>query len=146
MDFDEIYDRWEKKGSKKNKASKGDWLNAYPPPENTKNEYSEYPTDLGNERRRLRTMKPQATLDLHGYTTNEAKQLIDQFLKDSVGWGLQKVLIIHGKGNHSDNGSVLPRFVADYLSTHPLAGENKLSDRNQGGSGARWVILRQRSR
>ena len=90
-------------------------------------------------------MEPQAVLDLHGFTSDDAVGEINRFLEQSFRTGLQKVLIIHGKGNHSENGAVLAKVAAECVSKHPLAGENALSAGKDGGRGSRWVVLRQRS-
>jgi len=91
-------------------------------------------------------MEPQAVLDLHGFTADEAAREIDKFLTESFKAGLRKVIIVHGKGIHSSGEGVLSKLTEERVSKHPLAGENSLSKGPEGGSGARWVILRQRSR
>ena len=121
------------------------WIDMFPPPED------EHPVEhdaqwKARRRKQLLAMTPQATLDLHGITSNDAVSEINDFLDRSYKAGLQKVLIIHGKGNHSANGGVLPKVAAECVSRHPLAGENGLSAGKDGGRGSRWVILRQRSR
>ena len=98
-------------------------------------------------RRRLRAMAPQRSLDLHGKTAAEARALVHGFLRQAHSDGLEKVLIVHGKGLHSEGGdSVLKRTVQDVLRESRLAGETGVPPRELGGSGGTWVILRYRSR
>lgn len=96
----------------------------------------------GEERSKLLRMAPQAFLDLHGMTRDEAWSALERFFTDSRRRELRKVLIIHGKGNHSGNRAVLPELVSTYLRRSPHAGESGKADRQNGGSGATWVILR----
>ncbi len=133
-------------GAKGNRAREMEqWIDRFPPPDDMQTEERD---DQRNARRRkqLLDMMPQAVLDLHGLTSAEAIGEINRFLEQSYKTGLQKVLIIHGKGNHSENGGVLAKIAADCISKHPLAGENALSAGRDGGRGSRWVVLRQRSR
>ena len=94
------------------------------------------------EKRRLRAMRPQAEIDLHGMTLEEAYGALVTFFDDAVRREYQKVLIIHGKGNHSQNGPVLARFVQKFLETHAHAGETGHPKGRDGGTGSTWVILK----
>lgn len=101
-------------------------------------------TQLDNlaEKRRLRAMRQQAEIDLHGMTLEEAYGALVTFFEDSVRRKYQKILIIHGKGNHSQNGPVLVRFVQKFLETNSHAGETGHPKGRDGGSGSTWVILK----
>jgi len=77
----------------------------------------------------------------------EALERADSFLEEARASGFRKVLIIHGKGNHShDGGAVLKTAVRAHIHNHPLTGEVGVPDRSMGGEGALWVAMRQRSR
>ena len=93
-------------------------------------------------RRRLRRKKPDASLDLHGKTRDEAWLAMDGFFRLSQQQGLEKLLIIHGKGNHSRGETALKRVVRDYIERCAFAGESGQADALQGGSGATWVLLK----
>lgn len=137
MDFGKILDQWEK--------SHGD----IDPPETEREIFDlndGQHRQKGLERKKLKTMKPQARLDLHGQTAEEAELLLDIFIRDSVRQGLSKVQIIHGKGNHTPAEPVLPRLVRRYIEQSPHCGEFGYAQGNEGGKGAVWVTLRQRSR
>ncbi len=96
----------------------------------------------GELRSFLRRLSPEDEIDLHGRTIIEAEHLLSDFIKQSKKNGLRKVLIIHGKGNHSQNGPVLSGWVRGYLESSPLCGETGSPDRRDGGRGATWVILK----
>ena len=90
-------------------------------------------------------MDPQSTLDLHGENKAESTELIQDFLDDSVSHGLRKVSIITGKGLHSETGSgVLRELTESILSSSPLVLETSSAPINKGGSGAIWIILKEK--
>lgn len=99
--------------------------------------------------KKLKTMMHQDQIDLHGYTLEAALAELQEFLAASSRQGLRKVLVIHGKGYHSDGKPVLAGAVRRYLESCPLAGQLLVPPAKYGGSGALWVMLRgggQRSR
>jgi len=105
-----------------------------------------------NHKRRIRLLhkRPEAALDLHGLTCEEAWTALQNFFGNSRQKGLEKVLIIHGKGNHwasdSSNAGVLRDLSRRFIETCPFAGESGNPSAKEGGSGATWVILKQSTR
>jgi len=97
------------------------------------------------EAARLRHAKPQASLDLHGRTATEAQVLLLEFLGSSSRAGLDKVLVIHGKGIHSDSGPILSDLVRVVLEESGLAGSFGPADKENGGRGATWVLIRKKA-
>lgn len=95
---------------------------------------------------RLRVLQPQASLDLHGMTARDAERELVRFLAVSASRGLEKVLVIHGKGNHSKGDQVLGSVVRRVLESSEIAGSFGHPDRKSGGSGATWAVLRARPR
>ena len=93
-------------------------------------------------RSRLRNKKPDAELDIHGLTRDEAGKALEVFFNDSKGKGLEKILIIHGKGNHSTGEAVLKRIVMEFIEHCPFAGESGRGKSATGGEGATWVLLK----
>lgn len=94
-------------------------------------------------------MPVDAALDLHGMTAAEAESALAAFFDDARARRCSKVLIVHGKGLHSQGEAVLGRLVARWLERRPEAGRHGHPDRTQGGNGATWVLLKgadQRSR
>jgi len=157
MDFGEILEKWEA-GRKQQTISKrrepvddggfAQQIERYLPKEADWEQLigeKELPdTDPVLRRSTLRRIAPEAEIDLHGMTRDEAVTALDRFFREAASRDLQKVLIIHGKGNHSDkDGAVLPDVVREYLQYSPIAGESGQADRSLGGSGATWVILKE---
>ncbi len=101
-------------------------------------------TERGFESRRLAVLKAQAVLDLHGMTGVEAEVAIADFLGSASRGGLEKVLLIHGKGLHSAGAPVLKKAARRALESHPLAGRFGEASKADGGSGALWVLIKRK--
>jgi len=95
------------------------------------------------KRHRLRNKKPDAELDIHGKSRDEAWQELEVFFGGAKEKGFEKILIIHGKGNHSPGESVLKRVVMDFIERCPFAGESGKGKSAVGGEGATWVLLKE---
>jgi DNA-nicking Smr family endonuclease len=93
-------------------------------------------------RRRLLGKAPDASLDLHGLTRDEAWVSLETFFETARRQGFEKLLVIHGKGNHSEGDAVLKQTVRQFLEQCPFAGETGPGSRELGGSGAVWVLLK----
>ena len=106
-------------------------------------EEQDVPVSAQENRRRLRNKKPDAELDIHGKTRAEAWQDLELFLNGAKEKGLEKVLIIHGKGNHSADEPVLNRLVMEFIEHCPFAGESGKGKASAGGEGATWVLLKE---
>lgn len=149
MSFKSILEEWESRQNARNKpdckegdfaSAMNEWLDAYPPEEKDEMHSRK---GTGYSRYKVKRMAPQASLDLHGHTYEEACMETDSFLRRCRDKGYRKVLIIHGKGLHSEKGvSVLKKKIRQYLQKHPLAGELKVPDQQTGGDGAIVVYLR----
>ena len=100
---------------------------------------------FGERRRRLLRKKPDASIDLHGLTGDEAWTALETFFEDSRRKGYEKVLVIHGKGNHLSGGTegVLRDLARRFIEACLFAGESGQSAARDGGSGATWVILKE---
>ena len=154
MDFGKIYEQWEKQGKRDKKGSPRrdleKWLDANPIPPGAvegRDEDEIHPSRKKAARRaELRKMDPEDSVDLHGMTAEDALRTLKGFLESSRKRGLRKVLVIHGRGIHSREPAVLPGKVRDFIERSVLTGEYGYADKRHGGSGATWVILRQRSR
>lgn len=91
----------------------------------------------------LRAMPPEARIDLHGLTRDDAWSRLESFVADCVSRGLRKILIVHGKGNHSRGSDpVLGRLVRTFIERHERLGSSGHPGHNQGGTGATWVIIK----
>lgn len=155
MNFAKILDEWEnssrstagtEKGSPDHTSLMEKWIDSdsfwdsYDKGEN----YREI--DKAELRAALRKMEPEAEIDLHGFTVEEALNVLEHFIREASQRGLRKVLIIHGKGNHSKESPILPGAVLRYLQQSSLCGETGAAERRLGGAGATWVIVRPKSK
>ena len=77
-------------------------------------------------------------LHLIGKTTEEARDLLEEYLDDAFLAGLPSVRIIHGKGT-----GAVRRAVQDVLSAHPLVVEHRPGSSSEGGAGATVALLGQ---
>jgi DNA-nicking Smr family endonuclease len=85
----------------------------------------------------------QAELDLHGMTSNEAREQVVAFLNECVKRGLRCVRVIHGKGLRSKNKEpVLKLKVANWLRQRDEILAFCQAQPADGGSGAAIVLLR----
>jgi DNA-nicking Smr family endonuclease len=101
------------------------------------------PESAAEKRRRLLRQKSDARIDLHGLTRDEAWDALESFFARSRSRGFEKVLIIHGKGNHrSSSTAVLKKTVRDFIDRCPAAGESGYSGAREGGTGSTWVLLK----
>ncbi|MCR4632159.1 MAG: Smr/MutS family protein [Treponema sp.] len=96
------------------------------------------------DRSYLVNMKPEAILDLHGLHQDEAEQRLNSFVGDCLRRGLKKILIIHGKGIHTTGTDpVLGKLVRSFIEHDKRCGmSGHPKTKQEGGSGATWVILK----
>jgi DNA-nicking Smr family endonuclease len=88
-------------------------------------------------------VQPAGALDLHGLTRDEALARTRVFLAHAARQGWPVVLLITGKGLHSQEGPVLRREVERLLATScDLVLEWGVAPRRHGGSGALAVFLK----
>jgi DNA mismatch repair protein MutS2 len=76
-------------------------------------------------------------LHLLGRTTDEARDLVEQYLDDAFMAGLASVRLVHGKGT-----GALRKTVRDLLSAHPLVESFREGAPAEGGSGATVAALK----
>jgi DNA mismatch repair protein MutS2 len=76
-------------------------------------------------------------LHLLGRTTDEARDMVEQYLDDAFMAGLASVRLVHGKGT-----GALRKTVRDLLSAHPLVESFRDGAPAEGGSGATVAALR----
>ncbi len=110
--------------------------------------------DLENKNNNLNTTK---SLDLHGFTLDDANKKVESFLIDCFNQEVSKVIIVTGKGLHSQNDKdpyiskkfgILKNSVPDFIRNNPSLmskiksiTEAEISD---GGSGAFYVFLKKK--
>jgi DNA-nicking Smr family endonuclease len=159
MDFGDILDAWDKQTARAGKKQRAgvsggkaeaavvDPLTAWLRINGVYDKDAESPEAeeqrAAERRRRLRTKKPDAILDLHGLTRDEAWAAMEIFFEESRRKDMEKVLLIHGKGNHSEGEAILKRAVLQFIEKCPYAGESGQPNAEFGGSGATWVLLKE---
>lgn len=105
-------------------------------------------------RMRRGKLVPEARIDLHGLTLDEARPRLVSFVLSSRAAGRRLVLVITGKGRDLDRGEPIPmrrgilrHQVPHWLATPPLAPavlQVREAHRRHGGSGAFYVYLRRK--
>ena len=105
------------------------------------------------KRNKLKTITK--SLDLHGYTLNDANLAVEKFILDSFAGGANKLIIVTGKGIHSDTKkdpyvskdlSILKYSVPDFIlknkSLMTLINGIQEARIEDGGSGAFYIFLK----
>ena len=132
--------------SKISDKDKKDWNNFLEKNEKLPNK------DLGKKENRLNIIK---SLDLHGYTLDEANKKVENFLIDCFNQKVSKVIIVTGKGLHSQNDKdpfiskkfgILKNSVPDFIKNNSklMTKIKSITDAEvtDGGSGAIYVYLK----
>ncbi len=94
--------------------------------------------------RRIRQglIRPEASLDLHGYRQAEAHAALDAFLADASARGQRMLIIVHGQGYRSVGEAVLKPLVQRWLAQQPSVLAWCPAQPRDGGGGASYVYLR----
>ena len=95
------------------------------------------------------------SIDLHGYTLDEANKTIENFIKESFSQNINKLIVVTGKGLHSENEkdpyvskdlSILKYSVPEFISNNPelMSMINEITDAKieDGGTGAFYIFLK----
>tara|TARA_B100001741_G_scaffold98984_1_gene81124 strand:+ start:69 stop:488 length:420 start_codon:yes stop_codon:yes gene_type:complete len=136
-----------KKISEKDKK---DWLNFLKSDEKLKNK------DLNTNKN---TSPNNKTIDLHGFTLEEANKKIEKIINDAYEKDVSKVIVVTGKGIHSNvekdpyvskDLSILKFSVPDYIENNSELMkkilEIKDADKEDGGSGAFYIYLKRKKK
>jgi DNA-nicking Smr family endonuclease len=95
------------------------------------------------------------SIDLHGYTLDEANRSIENFIIKSHQEDINKLIVVTGKGIHSQNEkdpyvskdlSILkysvPEFISNNKNLMKIIYEMKDANIEDGGSGAFYIFLK----
>jgi len=95
------------------------------------------------------------SLDLHGYTLEEANKKVEEFINNSYLNNVKKLIIVTGKGLHSNNYenpyvskdlSILKYSVPEYITKNKSLMkkiiEIKEANIKDGGSGSFYIYLK----
>ena len=101
--------------------------------------------------------KKTRSLDLHGKSLDEANKIIETFIRKSYEENVQKLIIVTGKGLHSDNEKnpyvskdlgilkySIPEFLKNNSELMEIISEIKDASINDGGSGAFYIFLKKK--
>lgn len=95
-------------------------------------------------------IRPQQTIDLHGFTLDQAHRRLCDEIAHASDSGDRCVIVIHGKGHHSTPGALtIKEALVDWLEEPPLADQvigNALAQPRDGGGGASYLLLREEVR
>lgn len=97
-------------------------------------------TELGR-----RGIAPEATLDLHGHSSDAAERALVKFVRAQHRRGARRLCVVHGKGTHSEGGVGVLRDVVVRALTEggaaPVVRAFATAATELGGSGALIVQL-----
>ena len=108
--------------------------------------------DLKNNKKKIINIK---SLDLHGYTLEDANKKLENFILENYKNGINKLLIVTGKGLHSDveknpyvskNLSILKYSIPEFIRNNSEINKyiNSIAEASieDGGSGAFYIYLK----
>jgi DNA-nicking Smr family endonuclease len=97
------------------------------------------------------------SIDLHGYTLDEANKTIEDFINKAFSENVNKLIIVTGKGLHSENEKdpyvskelgilkySIPEFINNNASLMKMINEITDAKIEDGGSGAFYVFLKKK--
>ncbi len=97
------------------------------------------------------------TFDFHGFSLDDANETIEKIIKESQTNGIRKLIIITGKGLHSENEKdpykskklgILKYSMPEYIRSNPelmkFINEIKDASIEDGGGGAFYIFLKKR--
>ena len=102
-----------------------------------------------------KTFLKTKSIDLHGYTLEQANKFIEDFIIKSYKESINKLIVVTGKGLHSQNKknpfvskdlSILkysvPEFIKNNESLMNVIKEIKDAKKEDGGDGAFYIFLK----
>ena len=97
------------------------------------------------------------SIDLHGYTLDEANKVIENFIKQAFSDNISKLVVVTGKGIHSNNEKdpyiskdlgilkySVPEFIKNNSELMKIISDIKEASIEDGGSGAFYIFLKKR--
>ena len=95
------------------------------------------------------------SIDLHGYTLNEANKILEEFINKAYQDNINKLIVVTGKGIHSQNEknpyvskdlSILkysvPEFIKNSRNLNKIIFKTEGAKINDGGTGAFYIYLK----
>ena len=125
---------------------KQDWLNFLQGKEKLRNK--------DNQNTKVKKSKINS-IDLHGYSLDDANKIVENFINKNYEKGVKKLIIVTGKGLHSDNEKnpyvskdlailkySVPEFIKNNKELMKLINEIREADIKDGGGGAFYIYLK----
>ena len=97
------------------------------------------------------------TFDFHGFSLDEANETIEKIIKESFENNIRKLVIITGKGLHSENEKdpykskklgilkySMPEYIKNNRGLMKFINEIKDADIEDGGGGAFYIFLKKK--
>ncbi len=97
------------------------------------------------------------SIDLHGYTLDEANKTIEDFINKAFSENINKLIIVTGKGLHSENEKdpyvskdfgilkySVPEFITNNASLMKMINEITDAKIEDGGAGAFYIFLKKK--
>ena len=95
------------------------------------------------------------SIDLHGYTLDEANKTIENFINKAFSENINKLVVVTGKGLHSENEKdpyvskdlgilkySVPEFITNNASLMSMINHITDAKIEDGGSGAFYILLK----
>ena len=108
-----------------------------------------------DEKHQKKTKLKIRSIDLHGYTLDQANKIIENFIQNSYSEKINKLIVVTGKGLHSQNEkdpyvskdlSILkysvPEFISNNKNLMNIIHEIQDAKIEDGGSGAFYILLK----
>jgi DNA-nicking Smr family endonuclease len=99
--------------------------------------------------------KKARSIDLHGFTLDEANKTIENFINKAFSDNINKLIIVTGKGLHSENEKdpyvskdlgilkySVPEFISNNASLMSMINEITDAKNEDGGAGAFYIYLK----
>ncbi len=125
---------------------KQDWLNFLQGKEKLRNK--------DNQNTKVKKSKINS-IDLHGNSLDDANKIVENFINKNYEKGVKKLIIVTGKGLHSDNEKnpyvskdlailkySVPEFIKNNKELMKLINEIREADIKDGGGGAFYIYLK----
>ncbi len=106
-------------------------------------------------KKEIKKFQKTRSLDLHGYTLVEANEEIERFIKKNYKEGVEKLIIVTGKGIHSQNEKdpyiskklgilkySIPNFIENNKSLFSIIKHMQPAKIEDGGEGAFYIYLK----
>ena len=108
--------------------------------------------DFKHQKKKIQKVR---SIDLHGYTLDEANKTIEDFINKAFSENINKLIIVTGKGLHSENEKdpyvskdlgilkySVPEFITNNASLMNMINEITDAKIEDGGGGAFYIFLK----